>query len=72
MVSNLPKIMMTFIFKNTQQKVLVLAVKIGFLEPNHVRDMEQSLATFDVSGCVHVGSAVDSLSFSLELMCVFS
>ena len=30
MVSNLLKIMVTFIFENTQRKVLVLAVKIGF------------------------------------------
>jgi len=45
MVSNLLKIMMTFIFENTQWKVLVLAVKIGFLEPNHVRALEPSLVT---------------------------
>ena len=44
-VSNLLVIMATFVFKNTQRQVLVLAVKIDFLEPNHVRDLEPSLAT---------------------------
>ena len=43
-VSNLLKIMVTFIFKNAHRKVLVLAVKVGFLEPNHARDLEPSLA----------------------------
>ena len=45
MVLNQVKIMVTYIFKNTQRKVLVLAVKFGFLKPNHVRDLEPSLAT---------------------------
>ena len=36
--------MVTFVFKNAQRKVLALAVKVAFLELNHVRDLEPSLA----------------------------